>query len=169
MLLDSIHLEIIWALALGILFPIILLLSKYSKLDVSRRYVTSAAMVIFFYALLCLAKPSNYLINFSGLLLLLSILIFFLGLWGVLTRGYSVAILVSLYNVGGKATTTELEKNYSGGRGLEWLTAKRLNGLSVAKIIKIEKDQITIRKPLGPLLIKLYKTFKLLFHLKGYG
>lgn len=169
MLLYLIHYEIILALALGIFFPIILLVSKYSKLNVSRRYITSAIVVVLLYALLCLAIPSNYLIDFSGLLLLLSILIFFLGVWGLLTRGYSVAILIALHSVGGKATTIELEKNYSGGRGLRWLTAKRLDGLTVSKTIKIEKNQITIRKPLGLLLIKLNKIFKFLFRLKGYG
>lgn len=167
--LESIQLEIIWALSLGALFPIFLLVSKYSSLNVSRRYIASAVIVIIFYGFLCFFNSSNPVVILAGLLLLLSILIFTLGLWGLLTRGYSVALLVTLHSLGGNATIAELEKTYSGGRGLKWLTVKRLNGLSNAKIIKIEESQITIRKPLGPLLIKLYKTFQQVFQLKGYG
>ncbi len=166
---ESIHLEIIWALSVGALFPFFLFVSKYSRLNVSGRYIASAVIVIIFYGLLCFFSSNNPAAILSGLLLLLSILIFILGLWGLLTRGYSVALLVTLYSLGGKATITELEKKYSGGRGLKWLTTKRLNGLSNAKMIKIEKCKITIRKPLGLLLIKIYKIFQQLFQLKGYG
>ena len=169
MLLESIHLEIIWALSLGALFSYFLLVSKYSRLNVSGRYIASAVIVIIFYGLLCFFNSSNPAVILSGLLLLLSILIFILGLWGLLTRGYTVALLVTLYSLGGKSTITELENTYSGGRGLKWLTTKRLNGLSNAKMIRIEKSQITIRKPLGLLIIKLYKTFQQVFQLKGYG
>lgn len=57
---------------------------------------------------------------------------FFVGfglIWGVMTRGYTIAMLIEFHRAGGPLTEEALAAAYSGGRGLSWLFDKRLGGI----------------------------------------
>lgn len=163
--------EVQWAIVLGMAAPFVLLLSRWLPLGVANRFNATAAIVLGLYALACLfgSGKGGATAVIAGAALLVSALIFILGFWGVLTRGYSVALLVALDRLGGCAAIDELANAYSGGRGLRWLADKRLGGLAAARVVAMEGGQVAITESVGRLVLRCYAVFQACFRLKDYG
>ena len=64
----------------------------------------------------------------SGLVLA-SVLLMYLEAWALLSRGYTLALLLSLLEAGEPLDGRELARRYRGGDGLPWIMRHRLEGL----------------------------------------
>jgi hypothetical protein len=164
--------EVEWAILLCFAAPFILMSSRWLRLGVAQRFGVTAIAVIAAYALACLRDPiveSRIVPLVTGAALIAAALVFVLGVWGVLTRGYSVALLITLEGLGRPTSTDVLERSYSAGRGLRWLTEKRLNGLKAAHVVVVSGDQVIITHPIGSLFVLACTIFQKCFRLKDYG
>ena len=149
---------IVLAILANLLLPIVLVLTRYLPGiadDASRRYAASCLVTAIAWIGLATmtGKPIQpdmaYQQLFNGLLVLLSGFVVTLGLWGLLTRGCSVSILLALTEVGPESSATALGGAYSGGRGLRWLTDKRLNSLAGAGFVDLRGSSVRVTRPLG--------------------
>lgn len=164
--------EVEWAILLCIAAPLILLISRWLPLGVAQRFSVTAIAVIAAYVLVCLRGPfieARIVPIVTGAALIVAALVFVLGVWGVLTRGYSVALLIALEGLCEPASPDVLARSYSAGRGLRWLTEKRLNGLKAAHVVAVSSDQVIITRPIGSLFILACTIFQRCFRLKDYG
>jgi len=164
--------EVEWAMLLGIAAPFVLLISRWLPLDVARRFGVTAIAVIAAYILICLRAPlteARIVPIVTGAALIVAALVFVLGVWGVLTRGYSVALLITLERSLGKMSVGDLEAGYSGGRGLRWLADKRLGGLKAARVVEIVDGDVLITPHVGAFLLWACGVFQKVFRLKDYG
>ena len=124
------------AFASGAALPAYLLLLTRCGLarDPARKLIAGGAASVVVWGVLVAAVPGAAA-NMSGLDLLNGLCAlgaFFIGfglIWGVMTRGYTFAMLVEFHRAGGPLTEEALAAAYSGGRGLSWLFEKRLGGI----------------------------------------
>lgn len=159
-----------WAIILCIATPFILVATRWLPFGLAHRFNATAGIVLGAYALGCSYDASAETVPvITGVALIVSALVFVLGFWGVLTRGYSVALLIALNRLGGRASTGELEKAYSAGRGLRWLAGKRLEGLVAARAVVIENGQVTITPSMGAFILRCCVMFQACFRLRDYG
>ena len=162
--------EVQWAIVLCIATPFVLLATRWLPLGLAHRFNATAVIVVGAYGLGCLYSAALHTIPvITGAALIVSALVFILGFWGVLTRGYSVALIVALNRLGGRASVGELENAYSDGRGLRWLFDKRLGGLVGAHAVVIENGQVVITRGMGAFVLRCCAIFQACFRLKDYG
>ena len=124
------------ALASGAALPAYLLLLTWSGLarDPARKLIGGGAISVVVWGALVAAIPgtaadTSSLDLLTGLCALGAFFIGFGLIWGVMTRGYTIAMLVEFHRAGGPLTEEALAAAYSGGRGLSWLFDKRLGGI----------------------------------------
>jgi hypothetical protein len=164
--------EVQWAILLCLATPLVLLLTRWLPVGVAHRFNITAATVVAAYLILNLRgdfDAAHIRPLAAGFALIVAALVFVLGFWGVLTRGYSVALLIALERLGGTARAAEIETAYSGGRGLRWLAEKRLSGLLQAGVITVTDDQIAVTDGMGMAVLRAYLLFRKCFRLKEYG
>jgi len=164
--------EIQWAILLCLATPWLLLLTRWLPVGVAHRFNITAAAIVAVYAVassFAVSDASQIKPMAAGAALIVSALVFVLGFWGVLTRGYSVALLIALSHLGGTARADEIENAYSGGRGLRWLAEKRLSGLASARAIILAGDHVAVSRGTGAAILRAYSIFRKCFRLKEYG
>ena len=83
--------------------------------------------------------------------------LFYLEVWGLLSRGYTLALLVTLLKAGGSLTEDDLTRNYRGGEGLAWVMRHRLSGLIGVGLVKNKAGVIILTPFPGAPVAWLYK------------
>ena len=83
-----------------------------------------------------------------GLLLLLAADLFYLEIWGLLSRGYTLGVLATLAAAGRPLDAAEIAARYRGGAGLEWILRHRLSGMAAAGLVAARGDRLELT-PLG--------------------
>lgn len=164
--------EIQWALLWCLFSPFVLLATRWISIGTAKRYGFAAVAVVCSYLVVFTGlRPgsSPTLEVVSGTALILTCLIFILGFWGLLTRGYSIAMLIALERLGGSASHAELIEAYSGGRGLHWMADKRLRGLQAFGLVVVRDGWVIVTPLHGRLALWLYRVFMKLFRLPSYG
>lgn len=166
------------ALLVGLSFPFFLTVTRYWTAiagSPSTRYIAAciAAGATWVALLWCVdyfePPQSRPLQLVNGGLVLLTSFVGFLALWGLLTRGCSLAILLALSRFHDSTDLDELASAYSGGRGLEWLTEKRLASLSRAGLIVRNHGLIRVTEPRGFLTARLHLWIVRYLGLKNFG
>ena len=79
-----------------------------------------------------------------GLLAILAAGVGWANLWGVLTRGYTLRLLLDFLRLAKPVTREELGAAYSGGRGLDWMFRKRLATLAAFGLTRRRNGLITM-------------------------
>lgn len=69
-------------------------------------------------------------------------LIVYLEIRSLLSRGYSLRILVDLRRVGGTCTVESLKSTYGGGKGIEGLLRKRIASLERLRLLRADPEEI---------------------------
>ena len=90
------------------------------------------------------ARPTGALDVAVGAMLLGSAALFYLEIWSLLSRGYTLALIVTIHQAGGPLTPAELARRYRSGEGLEWIMRHRLAGLEGAGLVRHEDGQIVL-------------------------
>lgn len=92
----------------------------------------------------------------------------YLEIWGLLSRGYTLGLLLTFYKAGTPLSANELARLYRGGEGLHWLMKHRFVGLVSAKMIKREGNLIILTTR-GCVVAYLYKLLVSIFGLRYSG
>jgi hypothetical protein len=105
----------------------------------------------------------------GGLFVVLGAVIFYLQLWGLMTRGFSLGILLTLLKTGRPLTGEEIFVAYRDGDGLGWIMRHRLDGLCAAGMIVQDGDRLVLSSPTGTAIAMLNKACVAFFGLRRTG
>jgi hypothetical protein len=108
-------------------------------------------------ALWGLLRPSGIGDVLAGLAVLAGAMLFYLEAWSLLTRGYTLGILLTLLKEGRPLEAHEIALRYRSGDGLSWVMRHRLGGLAGARMVRREQDQITLDPVRGVFIARLYR------------
>lgn len=163
--------------AMVVIFSFPILLFVFAKLPGLRRknalqfFVTSLFVVLVWLIYFTLVghqygSAEDILIS---LMLIMGGLLLYLEIWALLSRGYTLQLLLTLYEADVPLQPEELAANYRQGDGLEWIFHHRLTGLRAAKLITYENGFVGITKPLGMLVAGVYRFLVRFLGLKVTG
>lgn len=159
----SIDLLLKLALCEVLIFPFILIvLSRipWIRQKNAQQFLWSFLVSFISYILFIAVIRTNYPEDNSQLLYSLlayfSAMIIYLEIWALLSRGYTLGLLLTAYRSKQKVDLNYLAHSYRGGEGLEWIIRHRLSGLIGAKLIKNQSGDLSLT-PLGSLIAKLYQ------------
>jgi len=164
----------LWA---GFLFPVYLLLVVRLPVLANARgaqfALGTAIMCAVWVATLCFCHGDAYGIERMDLWLGLTILgtwfLLYLEMWSLLSRGYTLGMLVTIYTAGRPLTRDELAARYRSGDGLEWIMTHRLGGLVAARLVRRRGDQIELTVFPGLPVAAAYRAATRLIGLKKSG
>lgn len=105
----------------------------------------------------------------AGLCVTLGALLFYLEAWGLMTRGYTLALLLTLWKAGRPMTSQELFDGYRDGEGLGWIMRHRLGGLCATGLIKRDGAQLTLGAGAGLFIARLQRLSAAVLGLKRTG
>ena len=125
-------------------FPIILFFVAKIKKTAGRNalqfLIACVITTVILFLIIAMANASM-LDNLTSFLLYYSALFIYLEIWGLLSRGYTLGMLLTFYKINRPITIEELAKLYRGGEGLDWLIRHRFKGLAAARLIEIDKNK----------------------------
>ena len=101
-------------------------------------------------------RPSGVGDVVIGLFALGGAALLYLEIWGLMSRGYTLSILIALLEAGGPISTDEIARRYRGGEGLDWIIRHRLGGLESVGAIERRGDIVTLTTPFGLFIAQLY-------------
>ena len=107
---------------------------------------------------------TKYLIFFFSLKI--SFLIIYIEFFSLISRGFTISILTSLDEK--KFKKENIEKIYSGEKGLKWMLKKRINGMIFFKVLKIENNIFKLRF-FGYVVLLLVKFSKQILNVRKLG
>lgn len=105
-----------------------------------------------------------------GVLLLICGNLLLLEFWALLSRGYTLGLLLTLKRAGPEGLTSEeMASNYRGGDSVDWIMRHRLEGLIGAKLVMREGDRLTLSSSLGVPVTLLYRASIAILGLRRSG
>jgi hypothetical protein len=81
----------------------------------------------------------------------------YLEIWALLSRGYTLSLLLALLRAEGPMSAEALAAVYRGGEGLSWVFRHRLSGLVKAGLIERANGTLMLKAPLGVTIAVAYK------------
>jgi hypothetical protein len=105
----------------------------------------------------------------GGAMVLASGMLVYLEIWGLLTRGYTLAVLRTLFEAGQPLREDDIAERYRGGAGLDWLMRHRVGGLIAARLIVRQDGQLILTSIRGVVIARLYQACILVLGLRQTG
>jgi hypothetical protein len=90
------------------------------------------------------ARPASPADVVVGAMLLGGAILVYLEVWALLSRGYTLGLLVTLYQSRKPLLPSEMADRYRGGEGIEWIERHRLGGLVAAGLVRHAGEQVTL-------------------------
>jgi hypothetical protein len=115
------------------------------------------------------ARPAGAVEIAIGAMVIGSAVLVYLEIWSLLSRGYTLALIVAIHRSGGPLTADELARRYRGGEGLEWIMRHRLAGLEAAGLVQRTGDQLVLTPRLGRAAAWSYRFAVALLGLRATG
>jgi hypothetical protein len=115
------------------------------------------------------ARPTSAGEIVIGGMVIGSAMLVYLEIWGLLSRGYTLALIVTIQQSGGPLTAAELARRYRGGEGLEWIMRHRLAGLEAAGMVRRTGDRLVLTPRLGRAAAWSYRIAIALLGLRATG
>lgn len=84
-------------------------------------------------------------------------LLLYLEIWGLMSRGYTLSILIALADAGRPLSPPEIARAYRGGEGLDWIVSHRLGGMQAAGAIELQGERVTLTASRGVPIARLYR------------
>lgn len=103
------------------------------------------------------AAPLDVMDIGVSLMMLGAASLIYLEVWSLLSRGYTLGLLLTLYRAGGALDHEELARRYRGGEGLSWIMRHRLTAMLHTGLIRQQGDVIVLTPMLGVPVAWLYK------------
>jgi hypothetical protein len=98
-----------------------------------------------------------------------SFLMIYLEAWALLSRGYTLAMLLALLESPSPLAADAIAARYRSGDGLEWIFRHRLAGLEAAGMIRKEGADLALTPRLGAFVVMLYRVAIAVFGLRKTG
>lgn len=112
----------------------------------------------------------NFIASFgTSLFIYCGFVLGYLEFFSLINRGYSLSIMMDISRRAVAPSITELENEYAGGRGLMWMLTKRVNGLTVLKLVAENNNQLVLNKGWPTHVAWILHKAKILFSIKGSG
>ena len=102
-------------------------------------------------------RDSNLSELVLGLMALGGGMLVYLEAWGLMSRGYTLGILLTLHNARRPLSEAEISRLYRGGEGLEWIMRHRVGGLIAAGVVERRYDDLVLTPRRGRAAARLYK------------
>lgn len=153
-------------------FPLLLLAFSWRGILAGRhgsRFAVCASGVFLGWGFMQAGLSVSWVEAGIGFCVLASALILFLQIWGLLTRGYTLGILLTLLDGRGPLTADQVATGYRGGEGLDWIMRHRLAGLASAGLVDLDGDAIRLSPRLGVGIAIAYRACVVLFGLRRTG
>jgi hypothetical protein len=163
------------ALVAGLLQPV--LLWPITRIPAFRernptQFLLSVVLVLLLWIVAIVAipatRPSGAPDILVGLFAVLGAALFWLEVWGLMSRGYTLSILIALLEAGRPLQPAEIAMHYRGGDGLAWILQHRLGGLVGSGSIMRDGDTLTLT-PRGMAIAQLYRLCIALLGLRKTG
>jgi hypothetical protein len=104
----------------------------------------------------------------TSLMILAGALLVYLEAWAILSRGYTLGLLLTLFRGKRPMTDAELSASYRHGQGLGWIMRHRLGGLLSARLVRRQGDLVVLTFP-GLVIARLYRAAIAFLGLKVTG
>lgn len=104
----------------------------------------------------------------TSLMILAGALLVYLEAWGLLSRGYTLGLLLTLFRGGRPITDAQLAASYRQGEGVGWIMRHRLGGLMSARLVRRQGDRIVLTST-GAIIGILYRVAIAVLGLKVTG
>jgi hypothetical protein len=92
----------------------------------------------------------------------------YLEIWALLSRGYTLTLLITIHQNGRPLSAAELARSYR-GEGLEWIMYHRMAGLEAAGLVQRQGDRVVLTQRRGHLVAWSYRLVIALLGLKTTG
>jgi hypothetical protein len=92
----------------------------------------------------------------TSLMILASALLIYLEAWALLSRGYTLGLLLTLFRGGRPMTDAQLAASYRQGQGVGWIMRHRLGGLMSTRVVRRQGNLIVLT-PVGAIIGILYR------------
>ncbi len=83
--------------------------------------------------------------------------LFYLEVWALMSRGYTLAVLQTLLEKQQPLSAAEIRALYRNGDGLDWILRHRLHGMVAARIIEQHGDHFILTPVRGVIVAKLHR------------
>ena len=164
-----------YALILGTALPVVLAgmaripgLSRHN----ARQFLAAFLFTILVWVALVAAVPGSQRIDIPDLVVALMILggasLVYLEAWALLSRGYTLGLLLTLHRAAHPVRDSELAALYRGGAGLSWIMRHRMTGLVNTGLVSVEDGHVTLRR-LGTVVATLCKYSIIVLGLRKTG
>jgi len=173
----SVPARLIYPAAISLTFPITLLL--VTRVDSLRsrnaaQFLAGALLQLLLWVLGSLVLPDGYrpdsLWDWACAGMFVSCaLLFYLEVWALLSRGYTLSMLLTLLRAERPLSSEELARKYRGGAGLDWVMQHRVGGLEAAGLVRSERDCLALTRPFGALVAVAYQVAIAVFGLRRTG
>ncbi len=167
---------ILWALVVGCALPIYLaVIARVPSLagrNTLQFLCGLLVMLVLWTGLIAFwpgPRPPDVADLCAGLMVLGAGSLFYLEVWGLLSRGYTLGLLLTLYRADRPLTEDELAQGYRGGSGLSWIMRHRLAGLIGAGLVRERGHVLKLTPTLGVAVAWLYKVSIVLLGLRRTG
>ena len=120
------------------------------------------------FALSTIAGPATVTTFVTSFMIMAGALLVYLEAWALLSRGYTLGLLLTLYRCKSPISDAVLAASYRHGEGVGWIMRHRLGGLISARLVRREGDLIVLTFT-GAVLGKLYRAAIAAFGLKVTG
>lgn len=156
----SVPAAVLLALIHVLLFPVYLWASSFLKLLAERhasRFLAAALASAVGWMAFAMVMHSTAVDLVTGFCVLGGGMLFYLQVWGLLTRGYTLGILLTLLEADRPMTAAQVSTAYRGGSGLQWIMRHRLEGLVGAGLLHRDADRLVLSGTRGVWVARLYR------------
>jgi hypothetical protein len=91
-----------------------------------------------------LLRPASLAEAIVCLMALGSGILFYLEVWGVLSRGYTLGVLPTILNAGRPRDEIEISSRYRGGEGHDWIMRHCVGGLLSARMLERQRNRLVL-------------------------
>ena len=126
-----------------------------------------APYIIWYIIVIKLNMIQSNIDSIIGILTILSIILIYVEIFSMITRGFSLQIMQSIKNSANNLNG--IVNSYSNNRGPTWLVEKRINNLISLKLLKQEGDILFITSKRTEALVFLFIIYKKIFKLNDGG
>lgn len=155
------------ALLTGFLQPVILLfasrvpaLKGKAALQFLIGALVSYGLWLSAIALFAKLRPQDLIEFVVGSMAVTGAALAYLEVWGLMSRGYTLAIMLTLLRAGKPLCASEVARAYRGGDGLDWIVRHRITGLETSWMVH-RIDQRLVLTPFPGVLIAYLHRFSI--------
>lgn len=169
--------QIAYAAAVSITFPLLLLLVTRLASLRSRnavQFLVAALLQVLVWILGSFSLPDSYRPvrpmdwMLAGMVVSCALL-FYLEVWALMSRGYTLSMLLTLLRAGRPLSAEEIARQYRGGTGLDWIMRHRVGGLEATGLVRTEGGYLALIRPLGTLTAIAYRVAIAVFGFRRTG